>query len=179
MIWGMASTVGIEVVLHQLAELIPLPWQRPNLSPELRYGAYRDFRHAVLRTLLALDLWTETNPSLLGGFWSFPVALGSYRRYLAGLQEVTVTFAEIVCLGTPEIAEKAEEVTKVLLKMNQSIRQPRWNERKKTPVRLLDYDERRNEVLAAVREFMVLTTEDLGERRKPNVATRRGDAPPS
>jgi hypothetical protein len=178
MIWGMASTVGIEVVLHQLAELIPLPWQRPNLSPELRYGAYRDFRHAVLRTLMALDLWTEIKPGFRGGLWTFPVALGSYRRYLTGLQEVTVQFAEIVCLGTPEIAEKAEELTKVLFMLNQSIRDPRWNELKKTPIRLFDYDERRNDVLAAVRDFMVLTTEDLGERRKPNVATRRGEASP-
>ena len=178
MIWGMASTVGIEVVLHQLAELIHLPWQRPNLSPELRYGAYRDFRHAVLRTLMALDLWTEVKPGLRGGLWSFPVALGSYRRYLAGLQEVTVQFAEIVCVGTPEIATEAEEVTKVLLKMNESIRFPHWCERKKTPIRLSDYDERRSDVLSAVRQFMVLTTEDLAERRKLKVATRRGGAPP-
>lgn len=127
---------------------------------------------------MAFDLWTESKPGLWGGLWSFPTALGSYRRYLTGLQEVTVQFAEIVCLGTPGIAAEAEEVKKVLLEMNESIRFPHWWEREKTPIRLPDYGERRNDVLAAVRQFMVLTTEDLARLRKPKMAIRQGDGPP-
>ena len=75
-------------------------------------------------------------------------------------------------------ATEAEEVTKVLLKMNESIRFPHWCERKKTPIRLSDYDERRSDVLSAVRQFMVLTTEDLARLRKPKMAIRQGDGPP-
>lgn len=147
--------------------------KRSNLPTEVRYAAYRDFRHAVLRALLSLDLWTAARPGFVGALWSWPVALGSYRAYLRNMQEMVVQFAEIVCVGTPEIAEAAVKVTDALAGLNKEIHIPTLADRRRHPIQLAGYAGKRTEVLEAVREFMVLSTTDLGQSRSPRVAERR------
>ncbi|MGH7609500.1 MAG: hypothetical protein ACREOD_06125, partial [Candidatus Dormibacteria bacterium] len=106
---------GLDALADALVTLALRRGLPPNLAPELRYAAYRDFRRAVLRATFALDLWTATRPTILGAVWSWPVALGSFRSYLRHTQEMLVQFAEVVSLGTTEVADSAATVTENLV----------------------------------------------------------------
>lgn len=66
----MISDLGSVALVTVLSAIIGRIRSRPNLSLEVRHGAYRDFRHAVLRAVLASDLWATTRPGILGAGWS-------------------------------------------------------------------------------------------------------------
>ena len=164
-----SAAVG-DLVTKAVGELVDHTVKRSNLPTEVRYAAYRDFRHAALRALLALDVWTTARPGLVGAAWSWPVALGSYRAYLKNMQEMVVQFAELVCVGTPEVAQSAVKVTDALVALSKEIHIPTLADRRRRPIQLGGYARRRGEVLEAVREFMVWSTADLRRSRPPMVA---------
>lgn len=163
-----SATLG-DSVAQAVGRLVAEKLKRANLPTEARYAAYRDFRHAALRALLALDVWTTARPGLVGAAWSWPVALGSYRAYLKNMQEMVVQFAELVCVGTPEVAQSAVKVTDALVALSKEIHIPTLADRRRRPIQLGGYARRRNEVLEAMREFMVWSTADLGRSRPAKV----------
>jgi hypothetical protein len=63
------------------------------------------------------------------------------------------------------------KVSEALLAPDKEIRSPKLGERKKAPIRLLGYAERRSDLLVAVCAFMGLSTDDLGRSRSPKVAS--------
>jgi hypothetical protein len=73
--------------------------------------------------------------------------------------------------GEAGTMEKAVKVTGALLALNKEIRSPKLGERKKGPIRLPGYAERRSDLLVAVCEFMSLSTDDLGRSRPPKTAS--------
>jgi hypothetical protein len=154
-----------------VSDLVGQKLRRPNLPLELRYRSYQGFRHAVLRALLALDLWTIARPTFVGAIWSRPVSLGSYRAYLRNMQEMVVQFSDVVCVGTTEIAGSAATVTQALTALTKQIHTPGLREPRRHVMQLPGYSDQRTEVLKALREFMVLSTADLGRSRPPRAAS--------
>jgi hypothetical protein len=91
--------LAAEPLLAAVGDIAARKLKRPNLTAELRYPAYRDFRGAALRSVLSLDLWTASRPGIVGAVWSWPDALRSYRNYLTNMQEMVVQFGEVVCVS--------------------------------------------------------------------------------
>ncbi len=160
-----------ELAAKAVGGLVEQRRRRPNLPLEVRYDAYQGFRHAVLRALLALDLWTIARPTIIGAIWTWPVSLGSFRAYIRNMQEMVVQFSDVVCVGTPEIAESAVKVTSALVALSKEIHTPTLREVRHRPLQLPGYADQRTEVLSALREFMVLSTADLGTKREPRAAS--------
>lgn len=145
--------------------------RRLDVSPEIRYQAYKDFRAAAIGAVLAIDLWTEVKPSFIGGYWSFSLAKRAQQQYFSSLQASITTFAEVVCLGNEAIVESAREVTKAVVNLQKELRFPGLTELNRVPSRAEGYQAARDAVFERVRVFMEVTTDDLGRRRNARPVT--------
>ena len=161
---------AIDPVLNVILDLAKRPFKRPIASAELRYPVYRDFRQAVMHSVLALDLFTAVNPSIVGLVWSWPVARAAHRKFLESFAEMIVQFAEITCVGTPDVTEAAVAVTAALAELTKEIKPTKVTDLRKlgrlVPERGPRYDACQQEALSAIRRFTIVSTEDLGRVRR-------------
>ncbi len=166
----------IDPVLNAVLDLAARPFKRPIASPELRYPVYKDFRQAVMRSVLALDLFTTVNPSIVGLVWSWPVARAAHRKFLENFAEMIVAFAELTCGGTLAVTDAAVAVTAALAELTNEIKPTKVTDLRKigrlVPERGPRCASCQQEVLSAIRQFTIVSTEDLGRARHLKAVSR-------
>jgi hypothetical protein len=147
--------------------------RKETMPIAIRYHAYRNLRASVLRTVYGIDLVSEVRLTLSGALWSWTVVVPAWRSLSLNLREVVVAFTEVVCVGTPQVLEAADEVAQSMQRLGGTLQSPTgvnsWLMRTPVLVRGPRYAEERIAALKAVRHFMVVSTDDLAVRRQATV----------
>jgi hypothetical protein len=165
---------AIDLLVDLLVPRVSGIGKKETLSPEIRYEAYRRLRESTFRVLYGLDTVSQVRLTLSGALWSWTIVLPAWRSLHANLRELIVAFAEVVCVGTPAVVEAAQDVSASLQMLTGSLHSrggPRaWLWQDPILLRGADYIDKREAVMKALRQFMIVSTEDLAKKRRASVA---------
>ena len=99
--------------------------------------------------------------------------LPAWRSLHSNMRELLGAFAEVVCVGTPAVVDAAQDVSTSLQALTASLSSRgglrAWLWQDPILLRGSDYADRRDAVLKGLRQFMILSTEDLGKSRRASV----------